>query len=207
MPTVHQIVRTTDPFLCGFNSNTVNLRAAQVPVEYVLWTLLKNISGLADLLEATAVSDKKESETAGDYSRTAVSLGELCNTSARDDSQSRALRDLVARVLGERAADRFSELSKIGSGWDFGRGESLHEAVVANLSSLLSRTVTSPSNSRLFLTRDGSLELRWQSESEGRISIFVKADRFEVFKAEIDEESVFMESEVRDTLRTAGLLT
>ena len=200
------MVRTNDPFLWGFNSNTVNLRAPQVPVPYVLWMLLKNISGSADLMETTAVSDKKEPETAGDYSRTRVSLGELCNTSALDDSPSRALRDLVARALGERAAHRFSELSKIGSGWDFGRGEALHEAAVANLGALLSRIVTSPPNSRLFLTTDGSLELRWQSESEGRISIFVKDDRFEVFKAESDEESVFMESEVRDTLRTAGLL-
>jgi hypothetical protein len=206
MPTVHTTVRTNDPFRWGFSSNTVNLRAPQVPIQYVLWLFLKNLSGSTDLLETTAVTSNNKAETPGDYRSVRVSLGELCNTSALDDSQSRALRDLIVRVLGERSANRFTEITKIRSGWDFGRGEALHERAIANLSALLSRTETPPPNSRLFLTTDGSLELRWQSEAEGRISIFVKNDRFEVFKAESDEESVFMESEVRNTLQTAGLL-
>jgi hypothetical protein len=200
-----QITTINDPFVWGLNSNTANLRGPQIPIEYVLW-ILRNISDSADIIDTRPVSDRTRPQSAGDYSRSSISLGELCNVSAFDDSHNRALGDLVGRVLGERAALRFSELSKIGSGWDFGYGDALHEAAIVNFSALLSQTLTPPTNPKLFLTRDGSLEMRWRSESEGRISIFVKDDRFEVFKSKTEEESVFMESELPDTLRTAGLL-
>jgi hypothetical protein len=207
MPTLRHIVLIRDPYPGVFNSGTANLSSPQVPTAYLLWLLLKNIHDQAHVSETRPVSIEPEPETgAADYNASRLSIGALSNTDVSDDSPNAALQALLSRVLGERAANRFSELSRIRYGWDFGRGESLHQAALGNLIALLSHTVTSPPNPKLFLSADGSLEMRWQSPLQGRISVFIKDDRFEIFKADAQEDSVFMASEVGDTLRAAGLL-
>ena len=203
----HQIVIGNYQSFGAINSSTVNLSGPQTPMPYLLWLWLKKVSESADEFERGPVTTQPERGDSADYNENApFSFGELCNTSVYDDSANKALEDLVKRVLGARVADRFAELRRIKPGWDFGEGEALHDAALSNLSALLSQTKVSPRSPKLFLSSDGSLELRWRSKSDDRICLFVKDDRFEVFDPNGNGESVFMDSEVQSALRSAGLL-
>lgn len=134
-----------------------------------------------------------------------ISIGELCNTAVYDDSASKAVEDLVKRVLGERAGGRFSELRRIKALWDFGKGEALSGAAIKNLSALLSRVRIAQPNAKLFLSSDGSLEIQWKSAQGERTSMFFKDDGFEVLHPGRQEERAFSDSDFQGALASAGL--
>lgn len=112
---------------------------------------------------------------------------------------------LVNKKLGERSAKRFSELMEVPSGWNFGTGEKMSELSKSNFSAMLSRIKNHPKNSRLFLSDDGSIEMRWSQTEKLRASIISNSQGFEIYNDEGREE-VFDYSGLENVLNSVGLI-
>lgn len=193
-------------YLRAQSSISPNLFSASIPIYALILSSLISVAEARDRAEEESAVERAIPVNDRSSYDMRVSIGELCNTSVYDDSSGRALEDLVKRVLGERAAARFSELRRIKPGWDFGKGEALSDGAVRNLTALLSRVKSAPSNVRLFLSSDGSLEIQWRSRDGNRISVFAKDDRFELFQPEQDEEKTFSDSDFQGVLLAAGII-
>jgi len=192
-------------FLENPGTVSLNLYGFSISIYASILASLSSVSEEPIHAEEQADSPKEKPNDRFSYG-VPISIGELCNTSVYDDSASKALEDLIKRVLGVRAADRFSELRRIKARWDFGKGEALSEGAVKNLSALLSRVKNAPPNIRLFLCSDGSLEIQWKSPEGERTSVFLKDDGFEVLHPEHHEEQAFSDSDFQGVLLNAGLV-
>jgi len=194
--------------LCRVATGSVSANVLAPPTQ--IDALLRHLLGITpevnnDVGKEPDMERKNPDDDRARYFVQSISFGKLCNTSVDDPYARRAIEDLVKRVLGARAAVRFSELRNIKSGWDFGKGEALGEGTLNNLSALLSRVRNPPPSVRLFLSADGSLEIQWKSRDGNRISVFARNDGFEVFRAEQDEELAFPDSDLQGVLLAAGV--
>ncbi len=160
-------------------SNTVNLDSADAMSRSVItdWSQIEVHLDNQELADLDYVVSKMH-----------VLVGELCNTSIYDYSEEKAVEDLVKRVLGDRAANRFSELRNIKQGWRFGGGEALSPASGSNFSALLQRIRFTPPNSRLFLLEDGSLAVRWKKSDNLKITVVARASGFDLVEESPENE-------------------
>jgi hypothetical protein len=172
-------------------SNTVNLRVDAIPQPLFLdWPQTESHSDKQQKADLDCVVSNMRF----------LSVGELCNTSFYDDTEKKAVENLVQRVLGARAANRFLELKNIKQGWKFGRGEAVSPAAESNFSALLQRIRFNPSNSRIFLLEDGSLALRWKKSDEIKITVVARASRFDLVEESAESEVEFKSSDLESVI-------
>lgn len=99
------------------------------------------------------------------------------------------LSSSAQQLLGDNGVKRFHEFKHYKDGWDYGCGMKLSTRSVAVLELFLSGMQEFHVEPSLFFTRNGNLQLGWESVNGAAIEVEFYPDKIEYFIESISEES------------------
>lgn len=85
------------------------------------------------------------------------------------------------RILGDHACDRLSSFLSYPPGWAGGKGKTVSTYSLGLLESFLLERIVFDTEPSLFFTREGFLQLSWESKNGHKIEIEFRGDRIEYF--------------------------